>query len=290
MLIAPPPGFFFDRPQVASTPFWALGVNMRFRPAGMETIGLFGPVTDQTLGLPISFPVTAAPYRKAFTTATSDGGIVIAGATDTVRAIQFANAGSPTSVPQFDTVHILEPSPLAALSDTLLDPNPAYVQIPPVWWFDDQDDLVVGNRAGGSGEPTYVWDKDTSTSITRMTALSGSPTGAVGGGIINRILVLLGCTSFTDPDPSPLMTIRWSDRFNFEDWTPTDVNISGELQLEGGYRIIGGGFTNFGIVAWTDKRMAILTENGDPDSVFTRRYVDGSRWMLANNAWCEADV
>ena len=85
------------------------------------------------------------------------------------------------------------------------------------------------------------------------------------------------------------MTIRWSDRFNFEDWTPSDVNISGELQLEGGSRIVGGGVTGFGVVAWTDKRMALLLENGDPTSVFERRYIDGGRGLLGNRSWCEAD-
>jgi hypothetical protein len=85
------------------------------------------------------------------------------------------------------------------------------------------------------------------------------------------------------------MTIRWSDRGNYEAWTPTDLNLSGELQLEGGSRIVGGGVTGFGVIAWTDRRMALLTETFDPDSVFQRRYVDGGRGMMANLAWTEAD-
>jgi hypothetical protein len=111
----------------------------------------------------------------------------------------------------------------------------------------------------------------------------------VGGAIINRILVLLGATSFSEPNPLRFMTIRWSNRFDFGQWTPSDITISGELQLEGGSRIVGGGMTGFGILAWTDRRLALLTETYDPDSVFNRRYIDGSRGLLANRAWCEAD-
>ena len=284
MLIAPSPGLNFDQPNVAPSPFWTIGANVRFRLGSIETIGLFGAMRD-VADAPIVLPVVGGPYRRLFTTPNTQFSQILAGAVDAVRLMEYDPNSTPAQGTRYLTADIT-PAGLPAGDDVLPNPSPGRVQIPPVWWFSDQDDLVVGSRANVTNEPVYAWDRNR---LNPMAPLAGSPLGAVGGGILNRVLVLLGCTSFTDPDPSRFMTIRWSDRFNFEEWTPSDVNISGELQLEGGSRIVGGGVTGFGVVAWTDKRMALLVENFDIDSVFTRKYVDGGRGLLANNAWCEAD-
>jgi hypothetical protein len=317
MLVSPEAGLRIDQPPVSPSAFWRLGYNIRFRLGNLETIGLFGPLPGPT-GAQITLPGSDV-YRTIFTTPSTVTGQILAGSTSRVSLLQFDPAASTPGAPprwaQFDVT----PSPLPAASDVLTEPNSGRVEIPPVWWFADQDDTVVGSRTNVPGEPCYAWNRN---SASRFAAIplarnpadpefangwtgppgvggapaadpanppTPAPTGAVGGAIVNRILVLLGASSFTEPNPLRYMTVRWSDRFNFGQWTPSDVTISGELQLEGGSRIVGGGYSSFGVLAWTDRRLAVLTETFDPDSVFARRYIDGSRGLLANLAWCEAD-
>jgi hypothetical protein len=277
-----PPGLFTDRPPVSGSPFYRWGYNIRFRMGLLETIGLHGKVLD-VAGSQLVLP--GGVIRKLYVTPSSERGQILAGSYDTVTAIEYDDNSTPGTGTRWKTADVT-PAALAPTNDVVTDPAAGRIEIPPVWWFADQDDLVVGSRANVTGEPAYAWDRGfTSTFVP----LANSPTGAVAGGIIGRILVLLGCTSFTDPDPNRFMVIRWSDRYNFETWTPSDINLSGELLLEGGSRIIGGGVVGKGVIAWTDKRMALLTETGDPDSVFARRYIDGGRGLLCNNGWCEAD-
>lgn len=284
MLIIPAQGLQTNRPLLSPQPFWRGGVNVRFWDGAAETIGLFGPLRGVD-GNQITLP-GADLYRSLFTTPSPTTGQLLAGSASELYLMEFDPGSSTPGAPPRWALFDVAPYGMTAETDALTDPPAARVAIPPVWWFADQDDVVVGSRANVALEPCYAWDRD---NAGEFEPLANSPLGAVGGAIVNRILVLLGCTSFTDPDPLRFMTIRWSDRFNFEDWTPSDVNVSGELQLEGGSRIVGGGYTSFGVVAWTDKRMAVLNETGDPDEVFARRYVDGGRGLLANRAWCEAD-
>lgn len=274
-----------DMPPVGPQQMWTFGRNVRFRMGALETIGLWAPlqdVNDQQIVIPAD-PLDAK-VRRIYTTPSTITGQILAASANRVTLIQFDPASTPVQGTRWETFDVT-PAGLSNLADALPNPDTGRVQIPPQWWFSDQDDVVVGGRANVA-EPTFAWDR---LQGSPFAPLAGSPQRAVGGGIINRILVLLGCTSFTDPDPGPSLTVRWSDRFNFEEWTPSDTNVSGELQLEGGSRIVGGGVTGYGVVAWTDRRMAILNETGSISTVFSRRYVDGSRGLLANRAWCEAD-
>jgi hypothetical protein len=284
MLLMPKPGLFFDQPALSPQAFWNLGVNMRFRLGLIETVGLHGPLKE-VAGSQITLTYGSSAYRKIYTTPNTTTGQILAGSSTALALIEYNPSSTPITGTRWRNFNIT-PVGLVAAADTLPNPSAGRIEIPPVWWFSDQEDVVVGCRANVPLEPVYSWDRNP---LNAAAPLANSPLGAVGGGILNRILVLLGCTSFTDPDPSRFMTIRWSDRFDFTEWTPSDTNVSGELQLEGGSRIVGGGVTGFGVVAWTDRRMAILQETGDPSSVFSRRYIDGGRGLLANNAWCEAD-
>lgn len=284
-MIMLPPGLAPDRPLLSPEPRWHTGVNTRVADGHVETLGLFGPLRG-TSGSQITLPGSAR-YRSVFTTPSPATGQILAGSSTHLRLMEFDPGSSTPGAPPRWGVYDVVPAGLPAASDTLTDPNAGRVGIPPVWWFSDQDDVVIGSRANVATEPCYAWGR---SNASPFAALSGSPLGAVSGGIINRICMLMGCTSLTEPDPLRYMTVRWSDRFNFEEWTPSDTNLSGELQLEGGSRIVGGGVSpGFGGIAWTDKRMALFHETGDPDSVFAREYVAGGRGLLANRAWCEAD-
>jgi hypothetical protein len=278
-----PAGIMLDLPAVSPAPYWRWGYNVRSRMGLMETLGLFGPLRTAA-GAHITLPGTDK-YRSIKAVPSPSQGQIIAASANKVMALQY----DPGSIPGTGTrwlPHDITPAALPVVTDVVSDPGVGRIEIPPVWWVAEQEDIVVIGRSNDAGTGVFVWDR-VATSVA--TAISGAPQGAVAGAIIGRILVLMGCQSFTDPDPERFMTIRWSDRFDFSEWTPSDINISGEMQLEGGSRIMGGGVVGKGILAWTDTRMALLTETGDPDSVFARRYVDGARGLMANRAWCEAD-
>lgn len=282
-LIAIPPGLNGDRPLVAASPYWRTGFNTRVREGMHETMGLFSPLRDAA-GTHHQLP-GADPYRQVFATPGVTVGMALAASISSVQVLYFDNDSTPGTGTRY-LMSDVSPAGMPPANDVVASPGVGRIEVPPVWWFADSEEIVVGSRANVQNEPVYVWDRNPGAALT---AIPGTPTGAVGGGIVSRMLVLLGCTSFTDPDPARFMTVRWSDRFDFADWTPSDVNISGELQLDGGSRIMGGGVVGQGVVVWTDKRMALLSETGNPDSVFARRYIDGGRGLMANRSWCEAD-
>lgn len=284
MIIQPEPGLYLDQPVLSPQARWQSGFNIRFRLGRLETIGLFGPLRNPA-GTQVDLPGSGV-YRSLFVSPSTTTGQILAGSATNLTLLQFDPGSSTPGAPARWATFDITPSGMSGADDTVTDPSAGRVEIPPVWWFSDQDDVIVGNRAGVATDPCYYWDRNSANDAQPLT---DAPEGAVGGGIINRILVLLGVPSFDPAGPGAAMTIRWSARLDFEDWTPTDINASGELQLEGGSRIVGGGIASFGVVAWTDKRMAILTETFNLDSVFNREYVVGARGMLANRAWCEAD-
>jgi len=263
---APAPGLNLDRPPVTDTAFWLTGINVRFRLGDLETIGLYGPLQAGDGSGPIA--LAAPPSGQFYDTILISGDDIVAAAPDQLRRVTLNGV-----------VNDITPGSLPAAG-----PNER-------WWFADNSDTVVGGRIGDPGGVTYAWDRVPSNDFT---PLANVPEGGVGGAIFNNILVLLGVESFAEQSglgsfPPRAMTVRWSDRFNFEEWTPSDINLSGENIVEGGTKIVGGGFTSYGIAVWTDKRLAIFTENTDPYVVFSRTYVDGGRGLLTPRAWCEAD-
>ena len=192
-----------------------------------------------------------------------------------------SNAPSAAAAPTFTLAPIQTFAGGDAVS--LLAPvDPFAAPIQPFWWFVEEDDVIVGQRAGA--DAPWSWNKNTASDFARIT---NAPPEAVAGAVVNRILVLLGARSLTHPDPGPRLTVRWSDRFDWTVWTPSDVNLSGEMQVEVGSRIVGGGLTRFGVAVWGDRRLALLEETGD-NNVFSRTFVDGATGLLGNRAWCEA--
>jgi len=298
-----------DKPLVSAAPWVWRAYNIRVRAGAVETLGLFGPLRDVD-GNQLELTVGSSAYRRVFTTPSIDTGQILFASADAIELAEYDATSTPATGTRW-LLHDVSPSSLPAVSDEITVPSAARVEIPPVWWFEDQEDLVVGQRADVGIDVPHVWNRNPLNTFEPITpsrhpndpnwpsppdvgdapdpAPTPVPTGACAGGIMNRILVLLGASSFTDPDPMRQMTVRWSDRSDFGQWTPSDITISGEMQLDGGSRIVGGGVTGFGVMVWTDKRMALLTETFDPNSVFSRSYIDGGRGMLANQAWCEAD-
>ena len=301
------PGVLSDLPW--ATPFGTMkagrGLNIRWRLGQMETLGLFGPLRNlagDNLQVPL---LDNRPVRALYTIQGANRVQILAGGLNRIDLID-VDPASPGGADTRYRVTQLGTTLTPTAVETLPSPTLKATPIGPVWWFAEQDRTVIGGRAGVN-ESVRSWDRDPANGFAEIPAYEpgdtpGSPTGdaprkAVGGGVLNGIAVLLGCDSFSEVAGEEALTVRWSARRNFQLWDPTIIidpvtgqaNISGEFQLERGSRIIGGGQTGFGIVAWTDKAMVTITETNNLATVLRRDFVDGARGLLTNRSWCEAD-
>lgn len=301
------PGVMSDVPW--ATPFGTMkagrGLNIRWRLGQLETLGLFGPLRNLA-GASLEVPLDdGRPVRALYTLQGTDQVQILAGALNQIHIVT-VDPASPGGADTRYQVAQLGGALSPTVSETLPSPTLKSTPIMPVWWFAEQDQTVIGGRAGVD-ESLRAWNRDPGDGFEEIEAYVqgdslGDPTGmapkrAVGGGILNGIAVLLGCDSFSETPGDERLTVRWSARRNFQLWDPRFVidpvtgqaNLAGEFQMDRGSRIIGGGQTGFGIVAWTDKAMAIVSETNSIATVLRRDYVDGARGLLTNRGWCEAD-
>lgn len=283
------------------------GLNIRWRFGQLETLGLFGALRTLA-GARLQVPLTGGqPIRALYTAQSSSGVQILAGALNRIDLIEVNPASIPGGETRYQTTQLggaLTPT----ATESLPNPSLKRILVQPIWWFAEQENVILGQRAGVN-ESVRFWTRDPTDGFDPVPAYApgdtpGSPTTeapkrAVAGAILNRIAILLGCTpEFATGAPGEeLMVVRWSARNNFQVWDSTIVidpvtglaNIAGSLQLDRGSRIVGGGFTSFGVIAWTDKAMAQIFETNDFTSVIGRVYVDGGRGLLSNRAWCDAD-
>lgn len=260
MRVAPPPGIRTDLPALGAEAFWLHAINVRFRLGMAETIGPIAKVKNPN-GSDLVINVDPDGAVDVF----EDGQITVFGVGTTVNIIDWL-AG---------TLEVID-LPLLSTTGRL--------------WFDTTEKILIVGRSGLDGR-VYAIDRATYAAAV----IDNSPDGAICGGIVNGVLVFGGTESFDTNEPK--MTVRWSARrtdpaagggeVGFEDWTPTDINASGEVLLEGGSTIMGGGPTDKGFVVWSDKRMHLLTPRTDTYT-FTEAPI-ASRGLLATKTWTEAD-
>jgi hypothetical protein len=263
MKIACPPGYRTDMPPVAPEPFWFYGENIRFRMGIPETIGLFTKAYSLLSGEIIAFPGierTATLY--------GDANFLVLGASDRLEVLRWETGERAT---------IMTPE----VGDTGR------------WWFAATEQEIICGRSNLTGKTYAVKRSDLSTAV-----LPNAPTGGMGGGIVAGILVKAGTVGVAGDGPR--MVVRWSARqtdpsssgtpagpFGFEDWTPSDVNASGEFLLDEGSEIRGGGSTQFGFMVWTDTRAILLAPRNDL-YVFTKSTIS-LRGLLTSHSWTESD-
>jgi hypothetical protein len=261
-----------DDAPVGPQPFVLYSENLRWRGKQPETIGLQARIRDLLTSNPIVLPPPSRPFMAIFHDRQY---IVLAGDTLQVHLLDW-ETGALTTIE----------TPEAGLSGA--------------WWFVANETHIIGARAclGHTGR-VYAIERAT----LDAQVLPNSPYGALGGGIVAGTLFLAGAVSFAPGPNAPAeLTVRWSARrtdassntaeptegpFGFEDWTPSDVNASGEQLLERGTQIIGGGASSFGGMVWTDRAAYLFTPRADVYT-FTEREI-AERGLLANQAWCEAD-
>lgn len=261
MKVFAPPGVRADDPPLGAEPFWLWAENIRWVLGFPETIGLFAHLHD-TVGEDVMISPTGDDA-----TSYEDRTTLIIGSGDSVALLNWdTGAVQQITIPEAGTTGR--------------------------WWFDSTGDEIIAGRGDPAGQIV---------AITRTTGayvvLPGSPNGATCGGIINGILMLAGnVTSYGTNNPN--MLARWSARNTdpvgdgglqgFEDWIPTDINVSGEDLLEKGSEVIGGGATDLGFVIWTDTHMAVFTPRAD-SYAFDKDDTVFSHGLLSNGSWVELD-
>jgi hypothetical protein len=102
----------------------------------------------------------------------------------------------------------------------------------------------------------------------------------------NRFVVALATQEFSGAYNALLA--RWSDQENDTVWTPDTTNLSGELPVASGSRILSGLASRQQNLIWTDTSLFALTFTGD-DSVFTQRLLGTGCGLIGPNAAVEAN-
>lgn len=268
MKIQPSGGVLTDFPPLASDPFWFRSSNIRFRFGLPQTVGLFSRFMDTRSGRPVDeLLVNFISDGSAVDFHADDNLLLIASGTR--LAIVLWNEGS---------VDIRSVSGVGSSGR---------------WWFTSTEEDIIAGRSNLDGRAVAI---NRETRVIRP--IPNVPQGCIGGGITAGVLMLAGTESIGNSPPK--MVVRWSARrgdpsssgtadgpFGFEDWTPSDLNASGEFRLENGSRIKAAGATVFGFIVWTDTAAFEITGRTDL-FVFAETQISG-RGIMAPRAWVVAD-
>jgi hypothetical protein len=153
------------------------------------------------------------------------------------------------------------------------------------WSLDNFGEDMLALRRGGQ---IYIWDKDGSILPQRATVVTASPT--VSDFVLvapnSRHVITLGCTGFADIY-SPLR-VRWSDQNNYNNWTPSVSSTSGEVELGGGTKLIGGVKSRNQINIWTDRSMYAMQYVGNP-FIFNFRMLGSNCGLVGPHAAVDYD-
>jgi len=129
------------------------------------------------------------------------------------------------------------------------------------------EDLLFNPRGGG----LYYWDATNlvatrGVNVTSLTGATDVPTLVLFSLVsdINRFAFVFGCNAAGTSTLDPLL-IRWSDKEDVADWTPTATNESGDLRLSHGSRIVTATQARQEVLVWTDTALYGLQYLGPPE-------------------------
>ena len=130
------------------------------------------------------------------------------------------------------------------------------------WSLDNFGEDLLAVRRGGR---LLHWDASQSPWPVRTSIVATGPSkiNSIVVSPNDRHVLALGTNEVVTSVFNPLL-VRWSDREDYEDWTPSISSTSGELQLIGGTEIIGGIRTRNAIHVWTDTSAYALNFVGPP--------------------------
>lgn len=155
-----------------------------------------------------------------------------------------------------------------------------------VWHFDNfGEDLIFS----ATDFNLYIWDASDGVNV-RATLLSDE-LGALNVPDFTRKVIVsdrdrhvvsFGATPFGDTVQDPLM-IRWSDRENAIDWTPTTTTSAGELRVGSGSFIVTAVETRQEMVVFTDSSVHLLRYVGGA-AIFGIDKVAGNTTIMGVNS------
>jgi hypothetical protein len=155
-----------------------------------------------------------------------------------------------------------------------------------LWSIDNFGDDIIACPRGG---PLYYWDESSGLNTRAVAAssragASNTPTAVlqVMMSDIDRHVIAFGCNPIGSSTIDPLL-VRFSDRENAVDWTPTATNSAGGVQLSSGSYIVGAIKTRQEILIWTDSGITSMRFVGAPFT-FTFNEVANGMSLISPNA------
>lgn len=146
------------------------------------------------------------------------------------------------------------------------------------------EDLLINDYPEGK---IYRWDESNGTGVEAV-IVSAAPT--VSNGVIvspiDRHVLSLGSTDLTGTfDP---LLVRWSAQENYDDWTPSVGNTSGDVRLSSGSEIRCAINYSNQILIWTDKSLHGMQFVGSP-LVFSSTQLGDNCGIISRTAAAELD-
>jgi hypothetical protein len=125
----------------------------------------------------------------------------------------------------------------------------------------------------------YLWEEATDARAELVTNAPANIRAMFVTG--ERFIFALGCL-----DVSP-MTVKWPDRDDLTDWTPTAANTANERTLQSGSKLMGGCALTDGIsLVWSDTSLYVFQYTGD-EFIYSDRLVATGCGLAAPLAFCK---
>jgi hypothetical protein len=140
-----------------------------------------------------------------------------------------------------------------------------------VWSLDPYGhDLLASPLNGG----LYLWEEATDA---RAEVVSGAPTDIRYMFVTPERFIFALCAN---------KRIRWPDRDDPTDWTPTLTNTANERTMQKGSRLMAGAGLEGLSLVWTDTACYVFQYDGS-DLVYTDRLAGTGGGLVAQKAFCE---
>ena len=128
------------------------------------------------------------------------------------------------------------------------------------------EDLVFGNNGGS----IYYWDatNGVTTRAVPLSTLSGASDVPIVQNLIlvsdiSRFVLCFGTNEIGSSSVDPTL-VRWSDQEDATNWTPSELNQAGSLQLSRGTKIVSASQARQEVLVWTDSSLYSLQYVGIP--------------------------
>jgi hypothetical protein len=128
------------------------------------------------------------------------------------------------------------------------------------------EDLVFGNNGGS----IYYWDatNGVTTRAVPLSTLSGASDVPIVQNLIlvsdiSRFVLCFGTNQIGSSSVDPTL-VRWSDQEDATNWTPSELNQAGSLQLSRGTKIVAASQARQEVLVWTDSSLYSLQYVGIP--------------------------